>query len=194
MTDEWKAAWQPVIDRIGNSLTSGDVQWAPDRVEAGAIRRWLEPLEFDCALHDDREVAQAQGYLDIVAPVTSLGTFAAPPLRAKGVCLFTEAERNAQPHVRSLRPPLPAEAPPVSGYFATDMAFEYLRPVTVGERLGRRGLRLVACIPKETRVGRGAFVTFEVELISSHGDVVSRMRYGLFCYNPHPQSTSGTTA
>lgn len=183
-----------MIDRIGDSLTTADIRWAPDLVEAGAIRRWLEPLEFDCALHDDRQVALAQGYQDIVAPVTSLATLTAPPLRSKGSCLFTEAERNAQPHVRSLRPPLPVEAPAISGYFATDMAFEYFRPVTVGERLGRRGLRLVACVPKQTKVGRGAFVTFEVEIVSSYGDVVSRMRYGLYCYNPHPQITLGTAS
>jgi hypothetical protein len=194
LSDEWKNAWQPVIDRIGESLTSEDVKWAPDLVEAGAIRRWLEPLEFDCALHDDRQVAQAQGYLDVVAPMTSLGTFAAPRLRSPGSSLFTEADRNAQPLVRSLRPPLPAEAPSVSGYFATDINFEFLRSVTVGERLGRRGLRLVACVPKETKVGRGAFVTFEVETVSSRGDVVSRMRYGLFCYNPHPEPSLGTVS
>ena len=194
MTDEWKAAWQPLVDRVGDSLRTKDVQWAPDLVEAGAIRRWLEPLEFDCALHVDCQVAKAQGYFDIVAPMTSLGTLMAAPLRSPGSCLFTEADRNAQPNVRSLRPPLPVEAPPVSGYFATDMEYEYLRAVMVGERLGRRGLRLVACVPKETKVGRGAFVTFEVEVVSSRGDVVSRMRYGLFCYNPHPQPSVGSVS
>ena len=187
-SSDWRAAWQPLIDMVGKDLSEGEVIWGADAVEAGAIRRYLEPLEFDCPLHYDREVARAHGYADIIAPYTGSSPFTAAPLWVPGTGVFDKAERNAQPMIKGLRPPLPPEAPPFTGYFATDMEMDYLRPVLVGERLGRRGRKLVDCRVKETKVGRGAFCTFETETITDKGEVVARMRFSLYCYNNHPQS------
>ena len=195
MSEDWKAAWQPLIDLIGQPRVEKKIVWSSIPVEAGAVRRWLDPLEFNCALHYDRAVAQAHGYPDIVAPYASVTGFTNPPLWQPGTTLFDSAERNAQPHARSLRPPLPPQAPAITGYFATDMEYDFLRPVVVGELLGRRGPRLIACLPKETKVGRGAFVTFEAETLSSaDGEVVARMRFSLFCYNPPTPPTPATAA
>lgn len=188
MSDDWKAAWQPLIYRIGQDLANGDVIWGADAVEAGAIRRYLEPLEFDCALHYDRDVARAHGYADIIAPYTGTSSFTAAALWEPGTTVFDNAERNAQPMIKGLRPPLSPEAPPFTGYFATDMELDFLRPVVVGERLGRRGRKLVDCVVKETKVGRGAFCTLETETITDQGEVVGRMRFSLYCYNNHPQT------
>jgi hypothetical protein len=194
MNEDWKAAWQPVIDLIGQPLAENKIVWSSIPVEAGAVRRWLDPLEFDCALHYDRAAAQAHGYTNIVAPYASISGFAISPLWQPGTTLFDSAERNAQPIVRSLQPPLPPQAPAFTGYFATDMEYDFLRPVVVGEFLGRRAPRLIACAPKETKVGRGAFVTFEAETLSvADGDVVARMRFSLFCYNPHPTPATAAT-
>ena len=196
MSQDWKQAWQPLVDRLASpsqTLAAEEaVTWAPDAVEAGAIRRWLEPLEFECPLHHDRAAAQAQGYADIVAPATCIPTLAAAPLWRPGTVLFDREERNAQPMAKSLRPQLPPEAPQVSGYFATDIEFDFLRPVLVGERLGRRPTQMLSCTPKETKVGRGAFLSFETQTLSSKGDLVARMRYGLFCYEPHPAAPVNT--
>ncbi len=190
-SDAWQDAWQPLIDAIAHGTANVSAEqdtapWGPDVVEAGAIRRWLDALEFDCPLHTDRSAALAQGFADIIAPATSLSAFTTGALRRVGERLFTSAERNAQPPVHALRPPLPHMAPHVPGYFATDMEFDYLRPVAVGERLRRRTPQVVACVPKQTKVGRGAFITFEALTESSLGDVVLRSRYSLFCYEPHP--------
>ena len=193
--EAWQAAWQPLIDAIAQGTVKVSTEqetapWAPDLVEAGAIRRWLDALEFDCPLHTDRDAALAQGFTDIVAPATSLSAFTTGALRQAGQSLFTNADRNAQPPVHALRPPLPPMAPQLPAYFATDMEFDYLRPVAVGERLRRRTPQVVACVPKKTKVGRGAFITFEALTESSLGDVVLRSRYSLFCYEPH---SSGST-
>ena len=61
---------------------------------------------------------------------------------------------------------------------------EFLRPVTVGERVGRRGQRLISCTPKQTSMGRGAFMTWESELVTDRGEVVARVRTGTYAYNP----------
>lgn len=184
--DDWVAAWRPMIDRIGTDIGDGSVRWGVDPIEAGAIRRYLEPLEFDCALHTDPEVARANGHRDVTAPYTSITTFALPAVWSPGERQFASAERNAQPARLSVKPRLPDCAPPVTGFFVTEWEADYLRPVVAGERLGRRGQRLVACTPKRTRVGRGAFVTFESEVIAEPDEVVARLRTTSFVYEPDP--------
>jgi acyl dehydratase len=65
------------------------------------------------------------------------------------------------------------------------MELDFIRPVVAGERLGRRGYRLLACTPKETAVGRGAFLKWESEIVDEQGEVVMRMRAGTYAYQPH---------
>jgi hypothetical protein len=185
--EEWKAAWQPVIDKIGQDLGDGQIHYGADRVEAGAIRRYLEPLEFDCALHSDREIARVYGFSDVTVPYTGMSSFALPAVWSPGERVFASADRNAQPARGSVRPRVPEGGPPVTGYFATDTEMEFFRAVVAGERLGRRGQKLVACTPKETKVGRGAFVTFENEIVDEMGMPVARIRVSLFLYAPRQE-------
>ena len=60
----------------------------------------------------------------------------------------------------------------------------------VGDRLLRRGARLVACLPKETKVGRGAFLTWESEIVNQRLEVVVRLQTTYFRYNPHSRSAT----
>jgi acyl dehydratase len=185
MTDDWKAAWQPLIDAVGQDFSDGQQPLGAEEVSAAAIRRYLEPLEFDCALHHDAQAARAQGYDDIIAPATSIQTFSLPPMWQPGQTIFTSAERDAQPSggaLSGVRTPL---EPPTTGYLVTDYEVEYLCPVTVGDRLQRHGARLLSCLPKETKVGRGAFLTWESEIRNQRGEVVARMRTTWLRYNPH---------
>jgi len=48
----------------------------------------------------------------------------------------------------------------------------------------------VACEPKETRVGRGAFITTETEIVAGDEEVVARIRTGLFLYTPREEEAS----
>jgi acyl dehydratase len=64
---------------------------------------------------------------------------------------------------------------------------DMLAPVVVGDRLARVGNRLVACVPKETRVGRGAFMTWESEVHNQRGQVVLRTRNCTYRYQPNEQ-------
>jgi len=112
----------------------------------------------------------------------SISTWAAAPVWEPGEQMFTSAERNALPARLSVKPAMPPGGPPVSNYFATDSEVEYLRPVLAGERLGRRGNRLIGCSPKETRVGRGAFLSYEWDVVTEAGEVVARQRATMFWY------------
>ena len=99
--------------------------------------------------------------------------------------LYDSAERDAQP----ARSPINNEdmplGPKTTGFFATDISMDFVRPVVVGERVGRRGQRLVVrARPKQTSMGRGAFMTWESELVTDRGEVVARVRTGTYAYNP----------
>src|SRR5262245_37871816 len=85
----WMEVWEPLIARVGTDLGDGDVTWGADPIERSAVRQYLEPLEFDCALHYDPEVARAHGFSDVIAPYTSMLTFITPPMWSPGERLFT---------------------------------------------------------------------------------------------------------
>lgn len=186
--EDWKKAWQPVIDRIGTDIGE-DAQFGADAIDASAVRRYLEPLEFNCALHRDADVARGHGHADVIVPYTAATTFTIPPMwRAGQETLFPADDRNAQPERSAVKPDFPEFFPAFTGYFATDIEIDFVRPAHLGERLGRRGNRIVACDPKETRIGRGAFVKCETDIVTEFGEVIARMRTGTFLYVPHPES------
>lgn len=185
LTADWMAAWQPMIDAVGQDFAPGLNPTDADVIERTTIRRYLEPLEFDCPLHYDREVARAYGYDDIPIPSTAVQTFALAPAWRPGEIIFDSAARDAQPvrsAVSGVRAPL---EPPTTGFFATEYDVEYLRPAVAGDRLSRRGAKLLACLPKETKVGRGAFITWETEVVNQRGEVVARIQSSFYRYNPH---------
>jgi len=183
-SEAWKAAWQPMIEAIGRDFDEKPPVFVADVVECGAIRRYLEPLELDCALHYDPEVARAHGYADVVVPVSALATFAIAPMWRPGEALFTSEERNAPPASSAVSGIKTGLEPPTTGYFATNVDLEYFVPVVAGDRLLKRGARLVGCEPKQTKVGCGAFLTWESELVNQRQEVVMRSRSTFFRYNP----------
>jgi hypothetical protein len=102
-----------------------------------------------------------------------------------GETLFDSADRNGQPTKTPISGVRTDLEPPTTGFFATNYDVEYLQAVVVGDRLLRRGAKLVACQPKETKVGRGAFLTWESEIVNQRLDVVARLQTTYFRYNPH---------
>ena len=184
---DWKAEWQPVIDAVGRDFSNGEVVWGADPVERGAIRRYLEPLEFDCPLHTDFEVAKAAGFSDVTMPYTGVIAWTLPPAWRPGEVLFDSDDRNAQPVRSRINNEYIGIGPRTTGFFGTEIEVEFLRPVVAGERLGRRGKTLLSCIPKETSVGRGAFLTWQSDVVSDAGgslEVVARLRIGTYAYVP----------
>lgn len=187
MQDDWQEAWAPVMRAVGSDLGTRPTAGV-DRIERGTLRRYLEPLEFDCALHDDEQVAKAHGYGGLTVPYTATLSFAMPAMWHPGdPTLFPDDSRDAQPITSAVKPVYPDYFPPFTGYFATDIDIDFVRPALVGDRLMRRGARLVSCEPKKTRVGRGAFIKIESELVTETGEVITRMRTGMYLYQPHQE-------
>jgi len=94
---------------VGKDIDVGGIASPANTVEAGTLRRCLEPLELDRALHHSREAAQAQGYPDVIAQYTAMVSFTLPPMcRSGGPPLFTWPEREARnPNGSAVKPPFP---------------------------------------------------------------------------------------
>lgn len=181
----WEAEWQPVIDQIGETI--GAWRWASsDVIEPAMIRRYCEVLEFDCPLYHDEEVARAHGHDGLIAPATAAVPFSLPPVWNPGEePAFPDASRDAQPRFSVIVGIDVPNAPKTTGFFATDIEADYIRPAKVGERLHQTALKLLACSPKETKVGRGAFMTFENEMRTvDDDDLIALNRISTFSYNP----------
>lgn len=183
--EAWQAVWRPVIEAVGAALDDVEPDFGADVIEAGAVRRYLEPLEFDCALHNDPDVARRYGHPDVIAPYTALSTFALPPMRRPGEVLFASAEASAQPVRSVLKSSFPDYFPPFTASFATDLEIDFIRPARLGERLRRQNRRLLACEPKATRVGRGAFLTIGSQIANQAGEVLAILKNGSYLYTPH---------
>lgn len=184
LSDDWKAEWAPLCAAIGQDFAPGEPQFVADPIEASALRRWLEPLEFDCPLHYDREAAKAAGYDDLLVPVSALLTFTLGPMWRPGETVFTSEDRNAQPSRSAVSGILTGLEPQTTGFLAADLDIEYFQPVVVGDRLCRHGARLIACTPKETKIGRGAFITWQTDILNQRLEVVATLRTTFYRYNP----------
>ena len=188
MTEPWIAEWDEAIGHIGEDFSAGERHVAADDVERGAIRRYCEPLEFDCPLHHDEAAARQAGYRGIVAPVSGIssrwsrGALWEPGMPTRYPSSDRDADMIRSAEARMTRLPVP----PMPRTFATDVEIDYGEPVCVGDRLTTSGLRLVSVVPKETRVGRGAFVTTESSIHNQRGELVATVRHGGFQYRPRP--------
>ena len=181
--DDWQDAWQPAIEAIGEHFPERWEQAESDRIEVGAIGRYLEPLEFDCPLHWDAHVARAHGYPDVIAPYSGLSTWVSIGVWRPGDDpVHLGNGRDEQPRWRSegRRPRQPG--PDVDGIFATDIDIEYHRPFVVGERLSLVGRKLISVVPKQTSVGRGAFLTFESEVRNEQDELIATQRLCMYRY------------
>lgn len=193
--DDWPAAWQPMQDAVGRDFAREQDRVWGEVIEAGAVRRYLEPLEFSCALHDDAAVARAHGHADLVVPFTALATFAMPLMwRSGDAPLFIESARDAQPARTTVGGVACALEPPTTHFFAVSSDADFIHPALVGQRISRHGAKLLSCTPKQTRLGRGAFMVWQTEVINDRRELLARLRTTMFRYNPVAPVTTGAGA
>lgn len=182
--EDWKKDWQPMIDAIGTTFNKDIKEWGADPVEQGSIRQFLEPLELNNPLHTNKEAANEYGYPDIIAPYSSLFTFLIPPYWEPGKEIFAEAERHTPATELPLLVVKTELAPPTPYYFATNVEVDHIRPIVIGDHLCRTGDVLLACVPKETKVGRGAFQTWETMIQNQKEELVAKIRLETYHYFP----------
>ncbi len=184
------AEWAEAVGLVGTEFVEWDLV-AADEVDASTIRKFCEPLGLDCALHYDDAVARSYGYRGIVAPVSAVTQVLVDPgIWAPGDAdIWDSAEPDAQPPQvgigKWIRDHLPG--PRVRYLVMTDIEVEPFLDVCVGDRLSMRGQKLLACSPKQTKVGVGAFMTVESSCFNQRGEAVAVIRRSLFAYNSHAE-------
>jgi hypothetical protein len=182
---DWIAAWQPMIAAVGRDFAPAVPPPWGERIDHSVIARYIEPLELDCAIHCDKQVAQANGYRDIVVPYTALTTLAMPLMWRPGdPPLFTNDDRNARPDRSAISSPLTGLEPPTSHIFAVRWDMEFLAPAVLGDRLRNAGMVLMACTPKQVRIGRGAFIQWQTRIVNDRDQVLAIATNTVFRYNP----------
>jgi len=150
-----------------------------DAVELGSIRRWLEPKEFDCALHTDRAAANDAGYRDVVAPSTMVFSYGLPAYWAPG---DDHAVVGDEP--RQIPIPVIFDVPaPCTLSFASNIDMEFFEPMIVGDRITRTS-RLTDISHKELRVGNGAFMTQQDTYTNQDGKKVAVVLLTIFRFVP----------
>ncbi len=181
--------WEDTKAWIGRPLSVPE-EGGCDAVEAGTIRSWLEVLEFGCPLHHDEKMAQEAGYKGVFAPYTMLQTYSSPPNWQPGQ---STAWQSNHPDF-TLRTQVNGGEIPVPGTcsFATDVEIEYFQPLYLGDRVSVRERRLVKVNPKHTRVGEGAFLTWESRFCNQRGEIVGAARTSSYVYVPHPKREGET--
>ena len=196
MSEDWTQDWQPTVECVGRDFSGGIASPAVDPIERASVRRYCEPLEFGCPLHYDAEVARAHGYRDILAPHSGISsTWIDPGLWRPG-----QGTRypSVHPHAdipRDRGPSMPEPPmPPTTAGFATDIEIEYREPAVVGDRLTVEGRELVSCLPRETRVGRGAFMVWQRRVVNQRGELVALLRNGGYRYAAFDASRPSASA
>ena len=163
------------------ALLGREVQFeGADDVTRNDIRRKLEVYCFDCPLHYDAATARAHGYDGVIAPVSMTPLWALPAYWSPG------APPIFGPDKGDLRGRVQLEVPtPFSKGFNASAEAEYMAPLYPGDHL-HGSTKLVEVTPKETRLGKGVFLTTETRLWKSTGELVSVERSTGYRYDPSP--------
>jgi acyl dehydratase len=140
----------------------------PDPVELGSVRRWLEPKEFDCAIHTAADAAREAGYEDVVAPASMVFSYAIAPYWSPG-----DAPAKLDDEPRQIHIPVIFDVPaPCDKSFATSIEVEFFEPLYPGDRVTCVS-RLVDIKRKTLKVGAGAFLRQEDTYTKQCGAVVA---------------------
>ena len=138
--DNWQEDWQPLVDAVGRDFGDGTVVWGADAVELGTVRRFAEPLELELGPALRPGGRAGHGFPDVIAPYTAAMSFSVPAMWRPGEpTLYDDPAPDAQPARSPINNQDMPLGPRTTGFFATDISIEFVRPAVVGERVGRRG-------------------------------------------------------
>jgi hypothetical protein len=165
--------WEQAERLVGETIATLE---GADPVSVADIRRKLEVIGLDCALHYDEDIAREHGYRTVVSPVSMARVWSMPAYWRPG-----------EPRVgdETMTTPIPATAVPGEGetMIATRVRMEYVAPVYPGDRISSTAV-LKSVTRKTTRVGTGAFIVVESTYRNQHGDTVAVESASLFRYRP----------
>jgi len=165
---------------VGEPIGAGGPQVAPDPVNLPMIRHWAAAFEDANPVYVDPDAAAASRFGEIVAPPLMLQTWTMATPRITGI-----RERGGSPvegdPAAVLR--LLDEAGLV-GTLATNSEFEIERYLRLGDVVSAETVLESVSPEKQTRLGRGRFVTWITTYSDADGETVGRQTFRILKFDP----------
>ena len=158
---------------VGTPFGAGGPAVAPDPVNQPMIRHWVTALEDHNPVYTDPAFAAASRFGGIVAPPLMLQTWTMATPKLTGI-----AERGGSPvELEGDNPLSVLDEAGFVGILATNSEFEFERYLRLGEVITATAVIESISEEKQTRLGRGHFVTWVTTYRDERGDVVGRQRF-----------------
>ncbi len=165
---------------VGKPVGRSGPTVAPDPVNQPMIRHWAAAFDDHNPIYTDPEAAARSRFGQIVAPPLMLQTWTMSTPTIAGI-----AERGGSP-VEAESGGLLAVLDE-AGFVATlasNSEFEIERYLHLGETVSATTVIESVSDEKQTRIGRGHFVTWVTTYVAGNGDVVGRQRFRILKFKP----------
>lgn len=153
---------------------------APDPVNQPMIRHWVAAFEDDNPVYTDPDFAATTRFGEVVAPPLMLQTWTMPTPKITGI-----AERGGTPVESTGESVMTVfDQQGFSGTLAVASEFEIERHLRLGEHVSSSTLIESISEEKQTRLGRGHFLTWVTTYTVESGEVVGRQRFRILKFAP----------
>ena len=165
---------------IGQPVGRGGPSVAPDPVNQPMIRHWAAAFADDNPVYVDPAAAGHSRFGQIVAPPLMLQTWTMPTPVLEGI-----AERGGSPVETEGETALSVlDRAGYTATLATNSEFEILRYLHVGEVVSSSTVFESISEEKQTRMGRGRFVTWVTTYTVEADEVVGRQTFRILKFDP----------
>jgi len=165
---------------VGRPVGGRGPSVAPDPVNQPMIRHWAAAFADANPVYTDPEAAAASRFGQVVAPPLMLQTWTMPTPTLAGI-----AERGGSPVAADGATALSVlDDAGYVGTLATNSEFEIVRYLHLGEVVSSDTVFESISEEKETRMGRGRFVTWVTTYTVGDGEVVGRQTFRILKFDP----------
>jgi acyl dehydratase len=165
---------------VGQPVSPSGPSVAPDPVNQPMIRHWAAAFADANPIYTDPDAAAATRHGVIVAPPLMLQTWTMATPVIAGL-----RERGGAPTASEGPGPLKVlDEAGYTGTLATNSEFEIERYVRLGERLTSSTVIESISPEKDTRLGKGRFLTWVSTYTVEGGEVVGRQRFRILKFKP----------
>lgn len=163
--------------RIGANAGLAD---APDPVNQPMIRHWAAAFEDHNPVYVDAEFAASSRFGAIVAPPLMLQTWTMATPTITGI-----GDRGGSPMPAADEGPLALlDEAGFTGTLASNSEFEIERYLRLGEVISATTIVQSISPEKQTRIGRGHFVTWLTTYVDAGGATVGTQRFRILKFEP----------
>jgi len=167
-------------DLVGRPVGGRGPSVGPDPVNQPMIRHWAAAFADDNPVYVDPAAAARSRFGQIVAPPLMLQTWTMPTPTLAGI-----AERGGSPvEVEGETALAVLDRAGYVGTLATNSEFEILRYLHLGEVVSATTVFESISEEKQTRMGRGRFVTWVTTYTVDPGEVVGRQTFRILKFDP----------